>query len=369
MFLLVAIGVIFGIALSHPQHTNNNNRVMSTVISIKQKSEIFVGRIEDGLTRYVDNRRIVVITDANIDRLYHHIIERFEHIIIGHGEGSKNLVTVQKIYTRLMEIGADRSTLLLGIGGGIVTDVTGFVASTYMRGLDFGFVPTTLLAQVDASVGGKNGVNLLHYKNMVGTFAQPSFVITDVEFLRTLPPRELRAGMGEVVKMAIVGDKELFTFVEENISSECYTNTDIMQRIVLDSVRLKADIVDRDECDKGVRRVLNLGHTIAHAIEKCSRKLNHGEAVAVGLSKISHISHSLGMLNDSDLQRIDNLLIKIGFSLDIPASITDVMREVRHDKKKSDNLLRLVFPEQIGSCRIVQMPFDEVESCFNILKE
>lgn len=341
---------------------------MSTVISIKQKSEIFVGRVEDGLKRYAQNRRIVVITDANIDRLYHDIINKYEHIIIGYGEGIKNLITVQNIYARLMEIGADRSTLLVGIGGGIVTDITGFVATTYMRGLDFGFVATTLLAQVDASVGGKNGVNILNYKNMVGTFAQPSFVISDVAFLRTLPHRELHAGMGEVVKMAIIGDEELFNFIEENISASCYTNIDTMQRIVLDSIRLKADIVDRDECEKGIRRVLNLGHTIAHAIEKCTHKLNHGEAVAVGLSKISHISNAMGILSSDDMQRIDDLLQKIGFSLEIPVLLSDVIREVRHDKKKSNNLLRIVLPERIGSCRIEEMPLGDVEHILDYLR-
>lgn len=341
---------------------------MSTIISIKQKSEIFVGRVDDGLKRFTQNRRVIVITDANIDRLYYNIISQYEHIIIGHGEGNKNLVTVQNIYTQLMDMGADRSTLLVGIGGGIVTDITGFVATTYMRGMDFGFVATTLLAQVDASVGGKNGVNILNYKNMVGTFAQPRFVITDVEFLRTLPQRELRAGMGEVVKMAIIGDSELFNFIESNISDNCYTNTDVMQRIVLDSIRLKADIVDRDECERGVRRVLNLGHTIAHAIEKCTHKLNHGEAVAVGLSKISHVSNSLEILNNEDMQRIDHLLVKIGFSLDMPVAMSDILREIRYDKKKSNNLLHIVLPESIGSCRIVEMPFEEVERSFNSLK-
>lgn len=341
---------------------------MSTIISIKQKSEIFVGRVDDGLKRFTQNRRVIVITDANIDRLYHNLISQYEHIIIGHGEGNKNLVTVQNIYTQLMNMGADRSTLLVGIGGGIVTDITGFVATTYMRGMDFGFVATTLLAQVDASVGGKNGVNILNYKNMVGTFAQPRFVITDVEFLRTLPQRELRAGMGEVVKMAIIGDSELFDFIESNISDNCYTNTDVMQRIVLDSIRLKADIVDRDEYERGVRRVLNLGHTIAHAIEKCTHKLNHGEAVAVGLSKISHVSNSLEILNNEDMQRIDHLLVKIGFSLDMPVAMSDILREIRYDKKKSNNLLRIVLPESIGSCRIVEMPFEEVERSFNSLK-
>ena len=337
---------------------------MSTILSIKGKSEIFVGRVEEGFDKFLRGERVVVITDANIDRLYHDIVGRYDYIIVGHGECSKNLVTVQSIYSQLLEMGADRSTPLLGIGGGIVTDITGYVASTYMRGLDFGFISTSLLGQVDASIGGKNGVNVADYKNMVGTFAQPRFVISDVDFLRKLPLRELRDGMAEVVKVAIVGDAELFTFIEQSISEECYHDTDIMRRIVLDSARVKADIVDRDECEKGVRRVLNLGHTIGHAIEKCSRKHNHGEAVAIGLSQIAHLSHRLGVLSADDMQRIDSLLQKIGFNLELPVPMNNILKEMRYDKKKSNNVLRVVLPERIGSCRIVEMPLSELEKYF-----
>lgn len=337
---------------------------MSTILSIKGKSEIFVGRVAEALDKYLNGERVVVITDANIDRLYHDLISRYDHIIVGHGEGNKNLVAVQTIYSRLLDMGADRSTTLLGVGGGIVTDITGYVASTFMRGLDFGFISTSLLGQVDASIGGKNGVNIANYKNMVGTFAQPRFVISDVDFLRTLPLRELRAGMAEVVKMAIVGDADLFAFIEESISEQCYRDSDTMRRMVLESARLKADIVDRDECEKGVRRVLNLGHTIGHAIEKCTSKLNHGEAVAIGLSQISHVANRIGMLPREDMLRIDSLLEKIGFSLELPVPMSDILREMRFDKKKSNNLLRVVLPERIGSCRIVEMPLSELEKYF-----
>ena len=357
----MALGAVF-VALPGPEYLNFFR--MSTILSIKGKSEIFVGRVGEGLDKFLRGERVVVITDANIDRLYHDVIGRYEHIIIGHGECSKNLVTVQSIYSQLLTMGADRSTTLLGVGGGIVTDITGYVASTFMRGLDFGFISTSLLGQVDASIGGKNGVNVADYKNMVGTFAQPRFVISDVDFLRTLPIRELRAGMAEVVKMAIVGDAELFKFVEDNISEECYRNADTMKRIVLDAARLKADIVDRDECEKGVRRVLNLGHTIGHAIEKCSRKLNHGEAVAIGLSQISHLSNRLGMLSAEDMERIDSLLRKMGFSIELPVPMADILKEMRYDKKKSNNVLRVVLPESIGSCRIAEMPLGELEKYF-----
>lgn len=337
---------------------------MSTILSIKGKSEIFVGRVAEALDKYLNGERVVVITDANIDRLYHDLISRYDHIIVGHGEGNKNLVAVQTIYSRLLDMGADRSTTLLGVGGGIVTDITGYVASTFMRGLDFGFISTSLLGQVDASIGGKNGVNIANYKNMVGTFAQPRFVISDVDFLRTLPLRELRAGMAEVVKMAIVGDADLFAFIEESISEQCYRDSDTMRRMVLESARLKADIVDRDECEKGVRRVLNLGHTIGHAIEKCTSKLNHGEAVAIGLSQISHVANRIGMLPREDMLRIDSLLEKIGFSLELPVPMSDILREMRFDKKKSNDLLRVVLPECIGGCRIVEMPLSELEKYF-----
>ena len=339
-------------------------KCMNHIESIDSKSTLYVGRVADLLDGVLPKGRVIAIADVNIDRLYPDLVHRYEHIVIGSGEAIKSLHTVEMIYDRLRAMGADRSTFLLGIGGGIVTDITGFVAATYMRGVEFGFISTSLLGQVDASIGGKNGVNVADYKNMVGTFAQPRFVISDVDFLRTLPLRELRAGMAEVVKVAIVGDAELFTFIEESISEECYHDTDIMRRIVLDSARVKADIVDRDECEKGVRRVLNLGHTIGHAIEKCSRKHNHGEAVAIGLSQIAHLSHRLGVLSADDMKRIDSLLQKIGFDLELSVPMSNILKEMRYDKKKSNNVLRVVLPERIGSCRIVEMPLSELEKYF-----
>lgn len=327
-------------------------------------SRLFVGRAYRLLPDLLPKGRVVVITDANIDRLYPDLVRGYEHIIIGGGEASKSLHTVESIYRKLMEIGADRSTFILGIGGGIVTDIAGFVATTYMRGLDFGFVSTTLLGQVDASVGGKNGVNLLDYKNMVGTFSHPQFVIADVEMLRTLPLRELRAGMAEVVKSAIVGDAELFDYVDKMASDKIYGDTAVMHEVVSRSVAVKVDVVQRDEREGGLRRVLNLGHTIGHAIEKCTHSLNHGEAVAVGISQVAHAAVRYGVLSEVDAEAIDNLLLKLGFELAPPLSMPTILREVKHDKKKHDNILRVVLPETIGRCRVVELPFDEFERLF-----
>ena len=332
--------------------------VMNTIINIKQRSEICVGSLADNLERLLPEGRVVVITDANIDRLYHPLVERFEHIIIGNGETNKTLQTVENIYRQLMAMGADRSTFLLGIGGGIVTDVTGFVAATYMRGLDFGFVSTTLLGAVDASVGGKNGVNVAQYKNMVGTFLQPRFVVADVAMLRTLPEREWRAGLAEVVKAAVIGDSELFGLLEQ--SSESLRSTpELLHDVVVRAIRLKADIVERDEREGGIRRVLNLGHTLGHAIEKATNRYNHGEAVAIGLSMIAEAAVRRGVMVAEGARRIDNLLERLGFVLRSDIATNELFREVRYDKKRQGESIRVVLPETIGKCRIETMSLDD----------
>ena len=334
---------------------------MERVLNIMPGSTLYVGRAVDVLSKVLPAGRVVVITDANIDRLYPDLVHRYEHIIIGSGEAIKSLRTVSEIYDKLMAMGADRSTFILGIGGGIVTDIAGFVAATYMRGLDFGFISTTLLGQVDASVGGKNGVNVAGYKNMVGTIRQPRFVISDVEMLHTLPCRERRAGMAEAVKSAIVGDAVLFDYIEECANDDLYNSVEYMQYIVSSSVAVKSDIVARDEMESGCRRVLNLGHTIGHAIEKCCRDINHGEAVAMGLSLIAHASSRRGMMCYDDVVRIDTTLIALGFNIEPPIPISNILREVKHDKKRKDNILRVVFPEKIGECVVVEMTIEEFE--------
>lgn len=331
------------------------------IMKITDSSTLYLGRAEELLSKLLPDGRVIVITDANIDRYYPHLVRGYEHIIIGGGEANKSLQSVATIYDRLMSMGADRSTFILGIGGGIVTDIAGFVASTYMRGLDFGFVSTTLLGQVDASIGGKNGVNVADYKNMVGTFSHPRFVISDVDMLRTLPLRELRAGMAEAVKSAIIGSADLFDYIETYASEELYANMDVVSHIVEESVAVKSAIVAADEREGGVRRVLNLGHTLGHAIEKLTHNLNHGESVAVGMSLISHAAVQRGALAESEAQRIDNLLCKLGFNITPPMPVAQILREVRYDKKKHDNILRVVFPERIGSCRVEKIAMDEFE--------
>lgn len=285
---------------------------MEPIFNVRQQSEIYIGPTSDILPGVLPGGRVVVVSDATIDRLYHPMLAPYDTVLIGLGESIKTLQTVESIYRRFIELGVDRSTFVLGIGGGIVTDVAGFAAATYMRGLDFGFVSTTLLGQVDASVGGKNGVNVDGYKNMAGTFSQPRFVICDPGMLRTLSDREFRAGLAEVVKAAIIADADLFARIEATTFDDLRSDTDLLTDAVSASIRVKADIVERDERESGDRRKLNLGHTLAHAIEKCTNRLNHGEAVAVGTALIADASVKLGVLTAEDRDRIAGVLKKLG---------------------------------------------------------
>ena len=255
-------------------------------------STILIGEGLKNLREHLPVGKVVVITDANVRAIYQKDFPDCDVIEIGTGEKIKTLETVQGIYQNLLAHEADRSTFIVGIGGGIVCDVTGFVASTYMRGLRFGFVPSTLLSQVDASVGGKNGVNFGGYKNIVGVFNQPEFVICDHSLLRTLPKNELLCGFAEIVKHAVIGDAGLFSYLEAHHEKALRLDDEVITKLVYDSVVLKASIVNRDEKEEGERMKLNFGHTFGHAIEKISG-LPHGEAVSIGMVFLARYAFNL----------------------------------------------------------------------------
>ena len=333
-------------------------------INIKDRSRVVVGNVGELLPALLPHKRVVVVSDTNIDRHYHSLIEPYDHVLIGLGEASKTLLTLDAIYRRFIELGVDRSCFVLAIGGGIVTDVAGFAASTFMRGLEFGFISTSLLGQVDASVGGKNGVNVEGYKNMVGTFTQPKFVICDVDLLRTLSPREFRTGLAEIIKAAVIADAELFDMLEQTDFSTLQRDTERLSEMVYRAIKVKADIVERDERESGDRRLLNLGHTLAHAIEKSSTKMNHGEAVAVGLALIAEVATSRDMLAVADKERIVALLERAGFMLDAPVEIRTLLKAVAKDKKAEGSDIHIVFPLGVGRCTVEKMPVEEFKSLF-----
>lgn len=337
---------------------------MKPAFEIRERSRVYVGPVGDLLAGALPEGRVVVVTDATVERLFAPLLAPYERLLVGQGEASKTLRTVGELYERLIDLGADRSTFILGVGGGIVTDVAGFVASTYMRGLRFGFVATTLLAQVDASVGGKNGVNVAGYKNMAGCFAQPDFVVCDPAMLRPLPDREFRAGLAEMVKAALIADGDLFAALEQSSFAALREAPEQLRDLITAAIRVKADIVGRDERERGERRKLNLGHTLAHAIEKCSDRMNHGEAVAVGIALMAGAARRLGLLDAAQCDRIVRLLERLGFDLQPPVPLERLLREVEHDKKNEQGTLHVVLPAGIGDCVVRDIPTAEFATLF-----
>ena len=334
---------------------------MTNSIGVTSNSKVYFGNAKVLLEELLPNRRVIVISDTNLDRTHHDLIAPYEHILVGLGEQAKSLTTLEDIYRQLIDMGADRSTFILGIGGGIVTDIAGFVASTYMRGVDFGFITTTLLGAVDASVGGKNGVNVGGFKNMVGSFSQPRFVICDAELLNTLPVREFRAGLAEVIKTAILGDVELFEILERTSFEALRKDSNLLEEVIMRCVRVKASVVAEDEREGGRRRILNLAHTVAHAIEKCSSKYTHGEAVAIGLHHITKSALAQSLISEEEATRIFAVIEQYGFETKLPIEHKQMLKAIEGDKKRKGSSIHLIYPTSVGDVLDKTVAFSELQ--------
>ena len=329
-----------------------------------ENSYVYVGRAAQLLAELTAGRRVIVVTDDTVRLHYFGLISQFEHITIREGESAKSLETVGMVYSELIRRGADRTTMLVGIGGGIVTDITGFVGATFMRGVDFGFVATTLLAQVDASLGGKNGVNVGGYKNMAGTFCQPKFVICDVTMLSTLPDREFRAGFAEIIKSAIISNPILFKDLESARLELFRCDYGALEAVVRATLKIKLDIVSKDERESGLRRVLNLGHTIAHAVEsRPGCQYNHGEAVAIGLIAIADMARRNNLIHPDEANRIVSLCRQYNFEMGYIA-VNDLIASIAKDKKRENDKLHLIVPRAIGRVEDMAVTLDELEQMF-----
>lgn len=282
---------------------------------------------------------------------------RTSQVTVPSGERYKNLRTAARLYRALVHAGADRRTLLVVVGGGVLGDVGGFVAATYMRSIPFVQAPTTLLAQVDASVGGKTGVDLPEGKNLVGAFYQPVGVYADTGTLATLPARELRSGLAEVVKYGIISDERLLAFVEARVRRLLRRDAGSLAYVVERSCAIKARIVASDETEQGPRAVLNLGHTVGHALEACTgyRRYKHGEAVAAGMVAAARVGELLGITPAGIRERISALLEALRLPVTLPADVPaeDLLRAMARDKKAVAGLLRMVLPRSIGDVVIV----------------
>lgn len=300
--------------------------------------------------------KAIIVSGEKVFPLYGEIVKSslesagFEVLCFVHetGEGAKSLETFGKLQNFLCENHVSRTDLLIALGGGVTGDLTGFAAATYQRGIAFVQIPTTLLAAVDSSVGGKTAINLPAGKNQVGCFYQPIAVFCDPDTLRTLPPEEYRCGCAEIIKYGVLGDAEFFGFLEKN---DIRKNEEY---IISHCVEMKRDIVQADEFDNGTRKLLNLGHTIGHAVEKLSDfKVSHGDAVAIGMASVMH--------KNADSDRVISLLEKYDLPTVCPYGADDVAAACMADKKIEHGILQLIVPEHIGKCQIVPTEINELK--------
>ena len=324
-------------------------------------SRILVGEMLENTGKYLPDKNLVVISDENVARFYSDFFPEGLHIVIPSGEASKSLSTVAEIYGRLIEKEIDRTSFLLGIGGGIVCDLAGYVASTYLRGIPFGFVSTTLLGQVDASIGGKNGVNYEGYKNMVGIIRQPDFVLCDPATLKTLDPAEFRNGFAEVVKYGAIFDSGFFSYLEANCKAALQHDTMVLNHIIYSGALAKCRIVEADENETGDRKKLNFGHTFAHAFEKISG-IPHGEAVSIGMVMAAGLSEKLGMITKADVSRLRDLLKSFGLPVTWNGSCSDVIDIMKRDKKRGGDKISLILLDSIGNADIKEIKITELKN-------
>lgn len=327
------------------------------------KSHILVGESFENLKKHLPEKKIIIISDNNLVKLYGKSFPKGQLVLVPVGEQHKTLETVAKIFEEFIRIGVDRNWFVLGIGGGVVCDITGFVASTYMRGMDFGFVSTSLLSQVDASVGGKNGVNFKEFKNMVGTITQPKFVLCDTKMLETLPETELKCGFAEIIKHGIISGNKYFELISKNRDKAFALEKEIMDELVLGSVSLKVGIVEADEKESGERKVLNFGHSFGHAIE-ISSGMSHGEAVAIGMFISAKISAALGITTPENVSVLKNILTDYKLPTETKVTPEILFNALRKDKKKHSDNLHFVFMKDIGNVFSEPISFIEIEKLY-----
>lgn len=303
--------------------------------------------------------KLIIITNPIVKRLYGDTLKQnltqggFSVTIlqVPDGEKQKSLDTAGRLYYELSNFYAERTTPILALGGGVIGDLTGFVAATYLRGVPLIQIPTTLLAQVDSSIGGKVAVNHNQLKNKIGAFYQPRLVISDISTLSTLPQKELTNGLAEVIKYAVIGDNEFFTYLERNLDGIKSLDERLLEEIVYRSAKIKAEIVEKDEKDLGLRNILNYGHTIGHAIESASDfRVEHGKAVALGMLAAGRISNKLGLLDKNELIRLKGIIQRADLTTELPnLEVEKIIQAIKHDKKILRGKIRFILPKALGS--------------------
>ena len=323
--------------------------------------------------------RALILSDMNVGKLY---TEKFLELLreagrqpsvllVPAGESSKSLTEAERVYTKAIEVGLDRKSAIVALGGGVVGDLAGFIAATYMRGVPFVQIPTSLLAQVDSGVGGKVAVNHRLGKNLIGAFYQPKRVFIDLAFLSTLPRRELSTGLGEIVKYGVIYDAEMFSYLEAHAEDVLAMQLSAMEHLIVRSCEIKAEVVSQDEKEAGLRAILNFGHTMGHAIEKETRyvRYNHGEAVAAGMMGAAYLSRELGMVGDAEVERLRGLLERFSLPTKAEGCTEDGMfKAIFHDKKTVDGNVKWILMEGVGRVKPVSdVPEDAVRKCMRMI--
>lgn len=311
----------------------------------------------------IDADKIIWVTDENIYQKYPQFFPAGRSIILHSGEQFKNMETVSTVIDELLLMEADRDVYVVGVGGGIVTDISGFLASIYLRGVKFSFVPTSILAMVDAAVGGKNGVNFGLYKNQVGVVNQPESLFFDFEFLKTLPDIEWVSGFAEIIKHACIRDAEMFQFLANNSIEDFRKDLNVTGDLVRKNAELKFSVASGDEKESGQRRLLNFGHTIGHAIENLTQ-LPHGFAIGVGMKYACLLSERLAGFPPEKTKLVTDLLAKYHLPVDVPFDKNAAWDILVHDKKKSGDSLYFILLDDIGSGIVKKLPLAELKSLF-----
>ena len=327
--------------------------------------KIYFRSSTEELRSLLQDKKVFVIIDRQVEKLYGSSFP-FQKVFIDATEENKNLATVQSVIDQFMKMGADRDCIILGIGGGIVTDITSFVAAIYKRGVKYALIPTTLLAQVDAAIGGKTGINNAGYRNVVGLFNKPQFVYVCSLFLKTLDEKNMLSGAAEMLKIGIIGDSTLYkkavAYFKENHLMDYDTKEDL-EYLIMRAVRYKCKIVEKDYHEHGPRKVLNLGHTFAHAIEKCSPvPVSHGNAVSVGIIMAARIGEKMGKTNSKVTDALVADFTAIGLPTSTTIDIRTLMEAISKDQRHADGTVDFAIPEKIGSVCIKRVDIDQLRT-------
>ncbi|MEP6725634.1 MAG: 3-dehydroquinate synthase [Bacteroidota bacterium] len=316
------------------------------------------------LKQIVDPKSTIIVTDENVFTAHAKRFKNWKTIVLKAGEQYKTQATVDNLITQLIEMGADRKSTLVGAGGGVITDITGYAASVYMRGIRFGFIPTTILSMVDASIGGKNGIDVGLYKNMVGIIRQPSFILHDMVFVNSLPQSEWENGFAEIIKHACIKDAAMFQHLEANSLKNYQSKKKVLCELIQRNAILKTKVVQKDEFESGDRKLLNFGHTLGHAIENMYA-FSHGQAVAIGMTYACHISEQLTHFKQTE--RVVALLSKYGLPTYTEFDKAKAFDILQKDKKKVNTSMSYVLLEKIGKGIVKSIPLKELESIINQL--